>query len=210
MTGAFVTFEGGDGAGKSTQTQRLAQRLRALGRKVMVTREPGGSPFAEKLRAALLSDQGAKLNATEQALMFAAARADHVATQIEPALKAGQIVICDRFADSTEAYQGAAGAPPKMLAALNALAVGSCAPDLTFVLDCPVNVGQVRTASRGATDQFERDRAEIQQQRRQAFLDIAAREPQRCYVIDATLPTNAVADAIWRIASQRLALYAEA
>ncbi|UOM34574.1 dTMP kinase [Acuticoccus sp. I52.16.1] len=206
MKGAFVTFEGGDGAGKSTQARRLAVTLRAKGRTVTLTREPGGSPWAERLRAALLSEHGAELSPAEQALLFAAARADHVDTLIAPALAAGHVVICDRFADSTEAYQGAAGVSAARLATLGALVVGDTVPDLTIVLDCPADIGHVRTARRGGADPFDRAETQIRERRRQAFLAIAAREPGRCAVVDATQPADIVADRIWRIASERLAL----
>lgn len=204
MKGAFVTFEGGDGAGKSTQARRLAERLRAHGREVTLTREPGGSPWAETLRAALLSEHGSSLSPAEQALMFAAARADHVDTLIAPALAEGHVVICDRFADSTEAYQGGAGVSQARLAALNALVVGATRPDLTFVLDCPADVGEVRTTTRGGRDPFDRAYFDIQESRRQAFLAIARREPDRCVVVDATQPADAVAERIWTVATERL------
>ncbi|RAI00599.1 dTMP kinase [Acuticoccus sediminis] len=204
MKGAFVTFEGGDGAGKSTQAKRLAARLREAGREVTLTREPGGSPWAETLRTALLSERGSALSPAEQALMFAAARADHVDTLIAPALAKGHVVLCDRFADSTEAYQGAGGVTAGTLAALNALVVGPTMPDLTLVLDCPTDVGEGRTRARGDQDPFDQARADVQEQRRRAFLAIAAREPHRCAVIDATRPVDDVAAEIWRVVSARL------
>ena len=210
LTGIFVTFEGCDGAGKSTQAARFAARLRAAGREVVETREPGGSPWAERVRGALLSDRGARLTPLQQALMFAAARADHVETLIAPALAAGKVVVCDRFADSTEAYQGAAGVPAAKLAALNALVVGRTVPDLTFVLDCPVAIGERRTSSRGGEDAFDRDKAEVRERRRQAFLAIAAREPHRCVVVEASGPVETVEDLVWHIATERLGLAADA
>lgn len=206
MGGAFITFEGTDGAGKSTQARRLRDRLAAAGHPVTLTREPGGSRWAETLRAALLSERGAALSAREQALLFAAARADHVAALIAPTLADGVTVICDRFADSTEAYQGVAGVPAPLLALLSRMAVGATRPDLTFILDCPVSVGQTRMEARGGRDTFDKDAADIQEARRQAFLAIAAREPERCVVIDAAGTADEIADAIWQAAEARLGL----
>ncbi|WP_420392786.1 dTMP kinase [Acuticoccus sp.] len=205
MAGAFITFEGGEGAGKSTQAEHLVRHLRELGHEVTATREPGGSPYAERLRTALLSERGARLSAVEQAMLFAAARADHVATVIAPALRDGAVVVCDRFADSTEAYQGAAGVDPALLAALTLVAAGDVRPDLTVILDCPAPVGSARTMDRGARDPFDRDAAEVQERRRRAFLAIAERDARRCVVFDATLPPDELAARITAVVEERVA-----
>ena len=209
MAGKFVTFEGGEGAGKSTQVRRLAERLATTGRRVVVTREPGGTPTAEAIRAFLLSGIGPALGAAEEAVLFAAARADHVERVIRPALAAGTWVLSDRFADSTHAYQGASGAADAdLLDALDRVAIGRTRPDLTIILDVPVEVGLARAAERlaggEALDRFERDDAATHEARRRAFLAIAAREPRRCLVVDAAQPEDAVADAVWRAVAARL------
>ncbi|MCF3932593.1 dTMP kinase [Acuticoccus sp. M5D2P5] len=209
MKGAFITFEGGEGAGKSTQAKRLTQRLRARGCDVVLTREPGGSAWAERLRTALLTEAGRALDPTEQAMLFAAARADHVDTLIAPALKAGQTVICDRFADSTEAYQGSAGVPTQMLSLLRLVAVGPVMPTLTLILDIAPEDGIARARGREALDPFEKDDLETQAARRAVFLDIAAREPDRCVVFDASLPADRLAEAIWPVVEARLGLAKE-
>jgi len=204
IRGRFITLEGGEGAGKSTQARALAQKLRARGKDVLMTREPGGSPWAERLRAALISDAGKALSPVEQAVMFAAARADHVDTLIEPALAEGRWVVCDRFCDSTEAYQGSAGAPDETMSLLRTVAVGQLAPDLTFVLDLPPEVGRTRAEQRSTLDAFEKDGLSVQAARRNAFLKIAAREPARCVVVDATVSQDEVAEAMWAVVRERL------
>ena len=210
MAGKFITFEGGEGAGKTTQVRRRAERLTASGRTVTVTREPGGTPTAESIRRLLLSGRPGALAADDEAVLFAAARADHVEHVIRPALAAGHWVLCDRFTDSTRAYQGAAGgADEGLLRALDRVAVGHTRPDLTVILDLPAEVGLARTAERQAADgetpdRFERDDAVLHDLRRQAFLDIARKEPQRCIVVDATQSEEAVADAVWRAVRMRL------
>lgn len=204
IRGKFITLDGGEGAGKSTQARALAQKLRARGKDVLMTREPGGSPWAERLRTALVSNAGKALSGTEQAVMFAAARADHVDTLIEPALAEGRWVVCDRFTDSTEAYQGSAGASAALMSLLRTVAVGDLAPDLTFMLDLPPEVGRTRAERRSALDAFERDGLAVQAARRNAFLQIAAREPHRCVVVDATISPDEVAEAMWRVVRERL------
>ncbi|MEO1103117.1 MAG: dTMP kinase [Pseudomonadota bacterium] len=202
--GKFISLEGGDGAGKSTQGRTLAQRLRAKGHEVILTREPGGSPFAERIREEILTEKGSALNATQQAILFAAARADHVTTLIEPALARGNWVVCDRFADSTEAYQGAGGAPAPMMALLKQVAVGDVVPDLTVVLDLAPREGLRRAVARDALDPFEADEMAVQEARRAAFLEIAARNPKRCVLINAARSPDDVAGAIWRVVTERL------
>ncbi|MBB5751257.1 dTMP kinase [Prosthecomicrobium pneumaticum] len=205
MAGRFVTFEGGEGAGKTTQIRRLAARLEVEGIAVVTTREPGGTPRAETIRDFILSGQARALGVEAEAALFAAARADHVATVIRPALAAGRWVLCDRFADSTRAYQGADGADPDFLGALEAVAVGATRPDLTVVLDLPVEDGLARIAGRGGgPDRFEAETIERHRRRRAIFLEIAAREPQRCVVLDGRGSPEAVADAVWRTVRERL------
>lgn len=207
-TGRFITFEGGEGVGKSTQLARLADYLRSRGHDVVATREPGGTPKAEALRAALLSGRLASLGPLAEAALFAAARIDHVDALIAPALKRGAFVLCDRFVDSTRAYQGArGGVPQKTIAALEQAAVGTLRPDLTIILDLPPGEGLARAAGRrgGAqeVDRFEAEDAEFHEGLRQAFLDIAAREPERCCVVNASLPPDEVAKAIRELIDAR-------
>jgi dTMP kinase len=206
--GRFVTFEGGEGSGKSTQVERLAARLREAGIAVVVTREPGGTPAAEAIRRFILSGRAEPLGADGEAVLFAAARADHVDRLIRPAIERGDWVISDRFFDSTRAYQGADGAPSGIISGLERLAAGPLRPDLTVLLDIAAETGLARAARRrrgeGTADRFERDTVERHERRRQAFLDIAAAEPKRFVVIDADGPEDAVADAVWRAVEARL------
>ena len=157
--GKFITFEGGEGSGKSTQAQLLAARLRGRGSDTVLTREPGGSPFAEQVRALILDPATAPHSALSEALLFYAARSDHLDAAIRPALAAGRWVICDRFSDSTRAYQGSLGnVSASVLNAMQRVTIGDLKPDLTIILDIPVEVGQRRAAARrgsGAPDRFE-------------------------------------------------------
>ncbi len=205
--GRFITFEGGEGAGKSTQLRRLAERLQAASIEVVVTREPGGTPLAETIRSYILSGQAEPLGRDGETILFAAARADHVDRVIRPALERGAFVLCDRFADSTRAYQGADGVDPALIEALEDLAVAGTRPDLTLILDLPAETGLARAAVRrgtGEADRFERETIARHEARRQIFLDIAEREPRRCVVIDATEGEDVVAAAIWQAVSLRL------
>ena len=206
--GRFITVEGGEGAGKSVQTERLAARLMALGVKVVRTREPGGSPGAELLREALLSGFAAEFGPEGEALLFTAARIDHLDNTIAPALKRGVWVVCDRFADSTRAYQGAAGKlPQSWIARLEEVAVGPLRPDLTLVLDIPPELGLERARRRsggGAADRFELEGLAFHETLRSAFLAIAATEPHRCAVIDAAKSEEEVAADIWSAVEARL------
>ena len=203
--GRFITLEGGEGAGKSGHAKRLAEWLGGEGVDVVVTREPGGSPGAEELRSLLLAGRLAGHGPDTEALAFALARADHLKVTIRPALAAGIWVICDRFMDSTRAYQGTAGADPKLLDLIDTIVVGDDRPDLTLVLDVPSEAGLRRTGKRaGGPDRFERDAIDLQEARRRAFLDIANREPERCVVIDATGEKLAVAEAIRDAVAKRL------
>jgi len=206
--GRFITFEGGEGVGKSVQARRLVKRLRAAGVNVIRTREPGGSPGAETLRQVILSGFAARFGPDGEALLFAAARIDHLDKKILPALARGAWVVCDRFADSTRAYQGAAGKlPPGFLARLEEVSVGPNKPDLTLILDLPVEAGLARAArrrgQRGA-DRFEAEGAAFHETLRQAFLAIAAAEPKRCVVIDASRNEDEVAAAVWSAVEARL------
>lgn len=209
--GRFVTFEGGEGSGKSTQIERAAAFLRGQGRDVLITREPGGSPGAEALRHILLSGQARGLGLEMEAMLFAAARADHVATRIRPALREGRDVLCDRFHDSTRVYQGQSGVERPLLDLLEEAALQGVAPVLTFVLDLPAEDGLARAASRrgeGLVDRFEGEALELHERRRQAFLDLAQAEPQRCHVIDASRSVEAVAASIRTILAERLGVTA--
>ncbi len=207
MAGKFITFEGGEGAGKSTQIRLLAERLKAAGVTSVLTREPGGTPTAESIRRLLLSGLAEQLGVDGEAVLFAAARADHVERVIRPALAAGQWVLSDRFFDSTHVYQAAAD--PSFLHALDRVAVGATCPDLTIILDLPAEAGMARAAARMASsgtapDRFERDEIALHEKRRQAFLEIAAQEPQRCVVVDASRPEAEVAQLIWQMVEARL------
>lgn len=199
MSGRFITLEGGEGAGKSTQVRALSERLAAAGIDVLVTREPGGTSGAEAIRALLVTGDPDRWNAASEALLMNAARADHVARVVRPELAAGRWVICDRYADSTFAYQGGGkGADPAMLAALHDAATGGLWPDLTLLLDLPVAAGLARAASRaGGEARFEAHDAAFHERIRAAFLARAAAEPGRFKVIDAAAPADAVAAAIW-------------
>lgn len=208
MRGKFITFEGGEGTGKSTQAALLAQRLEATGLDVVLTREPGGSPGAEIIRHVLLSGAAKPLGAEVEAMLFAAARDDHVQCTIAPALESGKWVICDRFADSTRVYQGVLGnVDQRLIRRLERIAVGDLVPDLTLILDVPVATGLERAAQRrgdGAADRFEAEGADFHEKLRTAFRAIADEEPQRCVLIDASAATEDVAKAIWQVVKERL------
>jgi len=207
--GVFITFEGGEGVGKSTQVRRLAARLATEGIVAIATREPGGTPSAELLRQVLL-DQGTKrLGPMAEAILFSAARIDHIGNLIEPALKAGTWVVCDRFADSTRAYQGAAGGLDiRFLQSLEHVTLAGLAPDLTFILDLPVETGLARAARRrdpsAPADRFESETIGFHAALRQAFLAIAAAEPERCIVVDASAPEDVVTEVVWQAIGHRL------
>ena len=208
MRGKFITFEGGEGTGKSTQAAMLALRLESLGLRVQLTREPGGSPGAEIMRHVLLSGAAKAFGAEAEAMLFAAARADHIRCTILPALQAGKWVICDRFADSTRVYQGVLGdVDPRFIKALERISVGDLRPDLTCVLDVPADLGLRRAAGRrrGATpDRFEAEAIDFHEKLRQAYLALATAEPERCVVIDASAPKKMVAKRVWQAVSARL------
>ena len=206
--GRFITFEGGEGSGKSTQIKTLAARLAKAKLRAVVTREPGGSPGAEIIRHLLLSGMGKLLGPDAETLLFAAARDDHVRSVIMPALDKGRWVLCDRFSDSTRAYQGGQGrTPPELLRAMERVTIGELKPDLTIMLDVPVEVGLQRAAARrgtGAPDRFEAEDVRFHQQLREAYLEIAAAEPGRCVVIDANIDPDTVAAKVWAAVRDRL------
>jgi dTMP kinase len=208
MRGRFITFEGGEGTGKSTHAALLADRLKALGIGVVPTREPGGSPGAEVIRHVLLSGAAKPLGPEAEAVLFAAARLDHINSTIEPALARGAWVICDRFIDSTRIYQGSLGqVDAKLLRALERVTVGELKPDLTFILDVPAEVGLARAQKRrggASADRFEEESLVYHEELRGAYRLLAAAEPGRCVVIDATEPKTTVADRVWKTVTGRL------
>jgi dTMP kinase len=205
-TGRLITFEGGEGAGKSTQVSILVERLRNAGRQAIATREPGGSPVAEDIRETLLSGKVKQFGPFAEALLFSIARADHIDTVISDALARGQWVVCDRFLDSTRAYQGATGGvPAPVISALERLTLHGIMPNLTIVLDIPVEEGLARMARRrGAPDRFESQDISQHERIRKAFLNIAEEEPGRCVVIDARKPEALVAEDVWEAVAERL------
>jgi dTMP kinase len=208
MHGKFITFEGGEGTGKSTQAAMLALRLEALGLGVQLTREPGGSPGAEIIRHVLLSGAAKPFGPEVEAMLFAAARDDHVQCTILPALKSGKWVICDRFADSTRVYQGILGkVDERLIKGLERVSIGDLTPDLTVVLDVPVKLGLERIKLRrgeAEPDRFEAENVEFHEKLREAYLAIALEEPQRCLAIDASVSKEAVAKEIWDGVNLRL------
>ncbi len=203
--GLFITFEGGEGVGKSTQVALLAEYLATSGRAVTVTREPGGTATAETLRGLLL-DPAHDLDAMEQVLLLNAARHNHVRKVIAPALADGGVVICDRFLDSTRAYQGAAGGiDARAITDLHELVFGDLMPDLTLILDAPIETGLRRAADRAAaTDRFEMADRHFHERLRQGFLAIAAADPERCHVLSAEGAVTDIAAAIAALVASRL------
>jgi len=199
--GKFISFEGGEGSGKSTQIKLLAERLAAAKLRAIVTREPGGSPGAEVIRHVVLSGMGKLLGPDAETLLFAAARDDHVRTVIQPALSQGTWVLCDRFSDSTRAYQGRLGnVAPGVLNAMQRVTIGDLKPDLTIILDVPVEVGLKRAAARrgaGEPDRFESEDLKFHQDLRDAYRQIAAEDPERCVLIDAAASSEEVAGQVW-------------
>jgi dTMP kinase len=209
MRGRFITFEGGEGSGKSTHARALAERLEARGLGVVLTREPGGSPGAEVIRHILLSGIAKPLGAETEALLFAAARDDHVRNTILPALEAGRWVVCDRFIDSTRVYQGILGrVDGKLIRGLERITVGKDAlPDVTFLLDVPATVGLARAHKRrgeGEADRFESESVEFHEKLRAAYRALAAHEAQRIVVVDGRAPREVVAERIWSVVEERL------
>lgn len=202
QAGKFITFEGGEGAGKSTQVARLAERLRAAGLETVVTREPGGTPLAEAVRDLILE---AKPEPVTELLLFAAARAEHVGRVIRPALAHGTWVVCDRFIDSTRVYQGQlGGAPADLIASVERHAVAPTFPHLTVVLDLAPETGLARIASRGALSRFDAESLAYHHRLRDGFRAIAAAEPERCILIDADRSEDAIAADVWAAVAARL------
>lgn len=203
----FITLEGGEGAGKSTQISQLSARLATQNIKHITSREPGGTPEAENIRNLLLTGTRDRWDAISELLLMFAARREHCRRTIWPALESGQWVLCDRFADSTMAYQGyAQGAGRASVEQIQAVTLHQFVPDLTIMLDVPVDVGLARMRARGASNRLDNMDAEFHQSVRDGFLDIARREPDRCVVIDASAPEDAVAETIWGIVSDRFIL----
>ena len=205
--GRFITFEGGEGAGKSTQLKRLAERLRGRGLEVVATREPGGSTGAEAIRELVLNGAADRWSSLTETLLMYAARRDHLERVIAPALERGAWVVCDRFADSTRAYQGAAGGTdPALISALEDHVLGGTRPNLTLVFDLPPDAGLARAEVRGGEMRFESKGLGFHQRLRDGFLAIAAAEPERCAVIDATGSIEVVDAAVWDVVRSRLGL----
>lgn len=211
--GKFITFEGGEGAGKSTQVRLLANNLQRLGKKVVTTREPGGSLKAESIRKLLLEGRIAKFGPFAEALLFSIARDDHLEAVIRPTLKESSWVICDRFMDSTMAYQGAGGnLPPSLIRALERTVVGDTRPDLTILIDLPPTVGIARARARqeqttgGPADRFESMDMQFHERLRQAFLAIAKKNPKRIVVLNGELPQDELAKQIWGLVVKRYSL----
>lgn len=199
MRGLFVTFEGVEGCGKSTQITLLGQYLRECGHQVVLTREPGGTPVAEAIRGVLLTCGDESPSPMTELLLYAAARAQHVSAKISPALESGAVVLCDRFCDSTTAYQGGGRRLPEdVICRLNEYASLGIKPDLTLLLDLPVEEGLRRSSRRGVLDRIEGESLEFHQRVRGAFLALAAGEPGRITIIDASGPVDAVAEAVRR------------
>ncbi len=195
--GLFITFEGIEGCGKTTQIRLLADHLRASGRAVVLTREPGGTPAAEAIRAILLDPAHDALSPTAELLLYAAARAQHVHQVIRPAVAAGAVVLCDRFADSTEAYQGGGRSlPGNIITALRDIATDGTMPDCTILLDLPAAEGLARSRERGELDRIEGEPLAFHERVRAAFLKIAAREPERVAIVDAAATVETVASAV--------------
>ncbi len=202
--GKFITFEGGEGAGKSTQAELLGVDLRQAGQPTRVTREPGGAPGAEDIRGLLVTGAVGRWDAMTEALLHCAARREHLTKTIAPALDVGTWVVSDRFADSTMAYQGYGhGLGRQVVEGLNELVLGDFAPDLTLVLDLPVDDGLGRAAA-GPEDRYERMGRDFHQRLRDGFLEIAGREPERCAVVDARAGVDEVQAAIRAVVRQRL------
>lgn len=210
--GKFITFEGGEGAGKTTQIARLADRLDALDITTITTREPGGAPGADSIRSLLVSGATDKWDPVSEVLLLYAARREHLKQTIRPALERGAWVLCDRFADSTMAYQGYGhGISRDFIGMVHRQVVGDSDPDLTLILDIPVDIGVGRavsrnTSTRSGEDRFERMDKSFHERLRQGFLDIAAGAPERITVIDADTSPEAVTDTIWQTVSAKFDL----
>jgi dTMP kinase len=207
-SGRFITLEGGEGTGKSTQARRLAAALEAKGIACVVTREPGGSPGAEGIRELLVHGEPGRWDVLTELLLLFAARTDHVARTIKPALAAGKWVICDRFTDSTYAYQGVArGLDRETIRRVESVAIGDFKPDLTLVLDLPVEVGLQRAKARASDEtRFEKFNTDFHEKLRVAFRKIAVQNGDRCVLIEAKGSEDDVAELIWQTAEKRFSL----
>jgi dTMP kinase len=205
VPGLFITFEGGEGTGKSTQIARLAARLRPRGLEPVITREPGGTPLAERIRTLLLETSPPPA-ALAEALLMEAARAELVAAVIRPALAAGRVVLCDRYDDSTLAYQGAGrGLDATMLRELNRVATGGLVPALTLLFDLDPAAGLARRAGAGeATNRLDREPSDFHARVRARYLELAAAEPARFVVLNASLPPDAIETKVWEAVEPRL------
>ncbi|MFD2641045.1 dTMP kinase [Pseudomonas japonica] len=203
MSGLFITLEGPEGAGKSTNRDYLAGHLRDRGLDVLLTREPGGTPLAERIRELLLAPSDEKMDADTELLLVFAARAQHLAEVIRPALARGAVVLCDRFTDATYAYQGGGrGLGVERIATLERFVQGGLQPDLTLLFDLPVEVGLSRAAARGRLDRFEQEGQAFFEAVRQAYLDRAKADPQRYRLIDAAQPLVAVQQSLDGLVAQ--------
>lgn len=201
--GRFITFEGGEGAGKSTQAKRLAARVERLGLTSLISREPGGTPIGEDIRTIILKDR--PQDPVTELLLFAAARAEHMTSLIRPALDDGAWVICDRFMDSSRVYQGKLyNVEADLIRYLEKYTIAPDYPDLTLILDLPPAVGLERAAVRGTLSRYDAERIETHEVLRQGFLEIAEAEPGRCVIIDGLLPPDAVESAVWQAVVDRL------
>lgn len=209
----FISFEGGDGSGKTTQVKALEKHLLERGISCLITREPGGTPLGQLIRRVLLEAGGHPVASPAELFLYLADRAQHAQEIILPALRAGQMVLCDRYTDSTLAYQGyGRGIDLQLLRRLNDVASGGVQPDLTFLLDCPVELGLARTAQRRLNaragkreDRFEREALEFHRRVHAGFLELARSETDRYHVIDASRPVEDVSDDIKRVVEERLA-----
>ena len=210
MTGLFITLEGPEGAGKSTNREYLAERLRAAGIEVVLTREPGGTPLAERIREVLLAPADEIMNPDTELLLVFAARAQHLAEVIRPALARGAVVLCDRFTDATYAYQGGGrGLSIERIATLESFVQGALRPDLTLVFDLPVEIGLARATARGRLDRFEQEGRAFFDSVRSTYLNRAAAAPERYRLVDAALPLPQVQASLDLLVPELLKLLAE-
>jgi len=210
VTGLFITLEGPEGAGKSTNREYLAERLRGHGIDVVLTREPGGTPLAERIRELLLAPSDEAMDADTELLLVFAARAQHLAGVIRPALARGAVVLCDRFTDATYAYQGGGrGLSVERIAALEHFVQGDLRPDLTLVFDLPVEIGLSRAAARGRLDRFEQEGRGFFEAVRSTYLDRAAAARERYRLVDAALPLDQVQASLDTLLPDLLKLLAE-
>jgi dTMP kinase len=205
MTGRFISFEGVEGCGKTTQIKCLQAHLQSSGHQVLVTREPGGTPISESLRDILLDPDNTAMGSETELLLYLAARAQHVHEKIRPAMEDGAVVLCDRFADSTTAYQGAGrGISPATLRPLHEIATAGLWPDLTVVFDLPAKEGLSRARNRGRSDRIEQESLDFHERVRAGFLSLAEKEPSRIKIVDASQSIEAAADAVRKIVDAAL------